>query len=336
MSRRCTRVSKNLAAVFVALSVLLPAPAGAVAGFGDVDADKFYSEAVQWMVDEGLTNGTSPGCFSPAQSTTRGEVAVFLHRYAGQPDGDTESFTDVGPDDFHHAAVAWMASRGITTGATPLTFEPDRSVTRGELATFLHRLLDSPSRGPQAFDDVHTTDFFADAVAWMVADGITKGTSATTFHPNRPVTRAELATFLFRIDGSPPTVVAADGRCAGSPFEVMVSEAEAASWSLLNDLRATVGLPALPRDPAMDAFARDWSATMAATNDFSHSSGPFGENIAWWSRASATPGEAAQFLHNLWVNSPGHYANMTRGSYHEVGIGFWQSEDGWHATHVFR
>ena len=336
MSRRNGRVAKNLAALFVALSVFSVAPAGAVAGFGDVDADKFYSEAVQWMVDEGLTNGTSPGCFSPDRSTTRGEVAVFLHRYAGQPVGGTESFTDVAPHHYHHAAVAWMASRGITTGASPTTFEPDRSVTRGELAAFMHRFIDPPSRGSQAFDDVDSTDFFADAVAWMVADGITTGTSATTFHPNRPVTRAELATFLFRIDGSPPTAVTADGNCAGSPFDIMVSNAESASWSLLNDLRATVGLPALPRDPAMDAFARNWSATMAAANDFSHSSGPFGENIAWWSRASATPAEAAQRLHDLWVNSPGHYANMTRASYNEVGIGFWQSADGWYATHVFR
>ena len=86
----------------------------------------------------------------------------------------------------------------------------------------------------------------------------------------------------------------------------------------------------------MDAFARDWSATMAATDNFAHSGGPFGENIAWWSKASATPAEAAEQLHDLWLNSPGHYANMTSGRYTEVGVGFWQSPDGWHATHVFR
>ncbi len=112
--------------------------------------------------------------------------------------------------------------------------------------------------------------------------------------------------------------------------------AEATSFELLNDLRAGLGLHPLERVGEMDAYARDWSATMDATGAFEHSWGPYPENIAWWSAGYASPEEAAQRLHDLWVNSPGHYRNMTRASFVSIGIGFWQSDDGgWHATHVF-
>ena len=116
---------------------------------------------------------------------------------------------------------------------------------------------------------------------------------------------------------------------------VELAVAEAYSFTLLNDLRVNVGRPPLARHGSMDSYARDWSETMDLSGDFRHNDGPYGENIAWWSARSATPEAAALKLHDLWVSSPGHYANMTRSSYTSVGVGFWQSDDGWHATHVF-
>lgn len=311
------------------------ASAGAIAGFGDVADDEFYSEAVQWMVDNDITSGTSEGCFSPDDDTTRGQLATFIHRAEGEPFGPASAFSDVAGGAYYSAAVGWMYDQGITTGTTPSTFSPDRPVTRGEVATFLHRLAGEPAGGSEPFADVVAGDFFAEAVAWMVGAEITTGTSATTFSPDRNVTRAEVATFLYRYAGEPAVVFTDDGYC--DSFDARLDLAEARSYELLDELRTGLGLDPLDRNSVMDADAREWSFTMDATGDFRHSSLPYGENIAWWSAGYATPEAAAEKMHELWVNSPGHYGNMTHAGYNEVGIGFWQSDSGgWHATHVFR
>lgn len=321
-------------AAFAAMLVSA-APAHGAAGFGDVGENRFYTEAVQWMVDEGLTTGTALGCFSPDDSATRGEVAVFLHRVAGEPDGGAEPFTDVRSSDFFAEAVAWMFSSGITIGTSADTFSPDRAVTRAEVAAFIHRMEGEPDAAAEPFHDVRPDDFFAEPVAWMAATGITTGTTPVLFSPGRAVTRGELATFLYRYRNEPPVVVDDGGVCT-TDLHAPLLLAEAESHDLLNALRASLGRHGLERNAEMDAFARDWSRTMHDQDFFAHSSGPYGENIAWWSASGATPEQAAQRLHDLWVNSPGHYANMTRDRYTEVGIGFWTGPGGWYATHVFR
>lgn len=74
---------------------------------------------------------------------------------------------------------------------------------------------------------------------------------------------------------------------------------------------------------------------MATSGNFEHSTGPYPENIAWTSQSSLTPAEAAAQLHDQWVNSPSHYANMTDTNYATAGMGFYKDASGWHATHVF-
>ncbi len=328
--------SRSTVGLIVALLLWMPAPAEAVAGFGDVAADEFYSEAVQWMVDEGITSGTSPGCFSPGVATTRGEVATFIHRAYGEPGAAPSGFVDVEPSDFFADAVGWMVARDITTGTSPITFSPDRLVTRGELAAFLYRAAGAPAAGTENFSDVVPSDFFADAVAWMVGQGITTGTSSTTFSPSRFVTRGEVATFLYRNAGSPAVSLTAGGDCSTAGDAVELAVAEAMSFNLLNELRADLGRAPLVRLASMDLDARAWSERMSLTGAFTHSNLGYGENIAWWSAGSASPEEAAVKMHELWVNSPGHFTNMTRASYTAMGIGFWRSDaGGWYATHIF-
>ncbi|MEQ8841423.1 MAG: S-layer homology domain-containing protein [Acidimicrobiales bacterium] len=307
-----------------------------VAGFGDIAGDDYYAEAVQWMVDNDITGGTAPGCFSPDVATSRGQVATFIHRVADRPPAARSGFRDVADQAFYADAVGWMVAAGITTGTTPSTFSPERPVTRGELATFLHRAAGSPSSGAEFFDDVDTGDFYADAVGWMVAEGITTGTSPTSFSPDRPVTRGEVAAFLHRAAGSPTVTVAEAGVCTEAAEVPELVAAEAYSFELINQLRVDGGLAPLIRVPAMDAEARDWSATMDRTGVFEHSSLPYGENIAWWSAGSAGPGDAADKMHGMWVNSPPHLANMMNPDYSSIGVGFWRTDGGgWNATHVF-
>ena len=176
----------------------------------------YFTEPVQWMVDHEITEGTAPGCFSPARELTRGELAVFLWRYAEEPSGGVEPFVDVNDGEFFHEAVAWMVNNDITTGTSDTTFHPYRTVTRGEVVTFLWRFVGEPAGSEHPFDDVVAGQFYSTAVAWAAATDVTSGTSATTFHPQRAVTRAELATFLWRVAGSPATEVDAGGVCGGT------------------------------------------------------------------------------------------------------------------------
>jgi|GEM_PF-4128553 len=176
-------------------------PASAAAGFGDVGPDVFYTEAVQWMVDNDITTGTGPGCFSPDDTVTRGQAAAFMWRMEGRPVAAAHSFVDISAS-WQDDAVSWMAANAITTGTTPLTYSPDDPVTRGQLAALMWRLAENPAAPPHRFGDV-TASWQHGAVAWMASTGITTGTSATTFSPDAPVTRGQLATFFWRYKGEP-------------------------------------------------------------------------------------------------------------------------------------
>ena len=118
-------------------------------GFTDVRAGSYYAAAVTWMVNEGITSGTSPHTFSPDAALTRGQLATFLWRAAGRPAGlgGGPSFDDVVPDAFYAEAVAWMVQMGITTGTGPGAFSPETVVTRGQLATFPVAGGREPGRG---------------------------------------------------------------------------------------------------------------------------------------------------------------------------------------------
>jgi uncharacterized protein YkwD len=111
---------------------------------------------------------------------------------------------------------------------------------------------------------------------------------------------------------------------------------EGHSYALLGELRASLQLSALARDPEMDSFARAWSQHMAETGDFAHSDGPYGENIAFTSNRSLGAEEAAALFHQLWVDSPGHYRNMTNDRFARAGVGLYRTDRGWYGTHVFQ
>ncbi len=208
---------RSLVAALLSLAMLSTvSPVASVAGFGDVEDGRYFTAPVQWMVGDGITNGTSPSCFSPSVSVSRGQAAAFLWRMEGRPAAEPHPFSDVDKE-WQQDPVSWLFAEGITTGTSSSTFSPDRALTRGQFAALLYRFAGRPPVAePHPFSDVDK-EWQQDPVSWLFAEGITTGTSATEFSPGDPVTRGQMATFLYRYQGSPPVTVDASSPACGGP-----------------------------------------------------------------------------------------------------------------------
>ena len=123
----------------------------------------------------------------------------------GEQETVTNPFTDVPEGSFCEDAVLWAVKEGITTGTSATTFDPNGKCARAIVVTFLWRAAGSPEPATNVnpFTDVKESDFYYKAVLWAVENGITTGTSATTFDPGALCNRATVVTFLYRAQGSP-------------------------------------------------------------------------------------------------------------------------------------
>ena len=120
--------------------------------------------------------------------------ATFTQNQSG-----TLPFTDVKTGDWFYEAVQYVYDKGMMTGVSADRFAPASTTTRGMIVTILYRLENEPAvSGDLAFTDVESGAWYADAVAWAAANDIVNGTSATTFAPNSPITREQMATMLYR------------------------------------------------------------------------------------------------------------------------------------------
>ncbi len=168
-------------------------------GFDDVPATAYYAQPVMWAAENGITTGTSATTFSPNAGCSRAQFVTFLWRAMGSPAPKSEKnpFSDVQQGTYYYDAVLWAVEQGVTTGTSATKFSPNATLTRGQTVTFLWRLEGQPS-GEAHFYDVPANAYYADAVAWAAQNGITTGTSATTFSPSQTCTRAQTVTFLYR------------------------------------------------------------------------------------------------------------------------------------------
>lgn len=167
--------------------------------FTDISKNDYFYDAVLWAADKGVTSGVTDTLFAPNSSCTRAQMVTFLWRANGSPVVDyAMNFTDVPADAYYADAVRWAVSKGITSGTSATTFAPDMTVTRAQTVTFLYRAAGTPAVSGGSFADVDANAYYADAVAWAVSEGITSGTSATTFSPDAACTRGQIVTFLYR------------------------------------------------------------------------------------------------------------------------------------------
>ena len=169
--------------------------------FVDVATGSYYEDAVDWAVENGITQGTDDTHFAPDGICTRAQAVAFLWRAAGSPKPETRTmpFTDIPVGSYYYDAVLWAVENGITKGTSDTTFSPNMTCTRAQIVAFLWRSEKSPAAGTaNPFADVKSTAYYADAVLWAVKEDITKGTTSTAFSPNTDCTRAQIVTFLWR------------------------------------------------------------------------------------------------------------------------------------------
>ena len=178
-------------------------------GFSDVqDPNHAFYKAIYWAADAGITKGYPDGTFGIDRSCTRGEMIMFLWRYAGKPAPKALSkspFKDVPKNHAFYSAIIWASQKGITKGYPDGTFGINRNVSRGECMMFLWRLRGKPD--PKAvsvspFKDVPKTHAFYNAILWgaqkKITNGYTSGAKKGTFGINENCTRGAIVTFLYR------------------------------------------------------------------------------------------------------------------------------------------
>ncbi len=174
---------------------------GGVSGFGDVPQTSWFADAVKYVSENKLMNGTSTTAFSPNENMSRAMLATVLYRMSGETAEADSSFGDVSSSAYYAAAVNWASSKGIVNGTGTDAFSPNASITREQLAAMLYRYAGEPSVSADlsAYTDAVSISPYAEkAVEWCVAKGILSGKSATRLAPQDTATRAECAAMLQR------------------------------------------------------------------------------------------------------------------------------------------
>lgn len=166
--------------------------------FWDDDSSIFEAE-IEKLYAAGITSGCGDGKYCPDATLTRGQMAAFLVRALHLPDAASSGFSDTVGNMFA-ADIDSLAAAGITSGCGAGKFCPNNTVTRGQMAAFLNRALALPAAAPAGFSDTagHLFEFDIDRLSGA---GITSGCGGTSYCPDNPVTRGQMAAFLVRALG---------------------------------------------------------------------------------------------------------------------------------------
>ena len=166
------------------------------------------------------------------------KMTVTVSVPESEEDTRPNPFADVAATQYYYQPVLWAYYHNVVAGTSATTFSPDAPCTRAQIVTFLWRAAGKPTvSGSTPFVDVDRNAYYAQAVAWAVDQGITAGTTATTFSPNAPCTRAQSVCFLWRYFGSPPGLML-------DTFDDVPADAyytRAVAWATMNRITSGIG-----------------------------------------------------------------------------------------------
>ena len=170
---------------------IIPADPDNPGGFSDVSPDAYYYDAVMWAVEQGITKGTTETTFSPNDTCTTAQILTFMWRADGSPEPQSMTVSNA----YYGKALAWADEKGISASVSVSAGE---ACIRASAMTYMWQHANKPAAGNNPFSDVSNNTYYAQAICWAVKQGITNGTTSTTFSPDNPCTRAQIMTFLYR------------------------------------------------------------------------------------------------------------------------------------------
>lgn len=161
--------------------------------FPDVAEDSPYYDAILWAVEKGITQGYTDGSFRPAATCSHLHILTFLWRAEGKPDATGEASQET------MDVTRWAIGEDLLQ-----VDDIHAGCTRADAVTYLWKAVGAPeAKEAVSFTDVAADAAYAQAVAWAVENGVTLGTSDTTFSPDTICTRGQIATFLYRVENLP-------------------------------------------------------------------------------------------------------------------------------------
>ena len=177
--------------------------------FTDVLENDWFYENVEYIVENGLFNGTSATIFAPNGLITRAMMVTVLYRAEGEPDVTGEAtFTDVDANAYYAKAVVWGQQNGIIRGYSETEFAPDQNIIREQIAAIMHRYAQykgydvsvGETTNILSYTDYDSiTEYAIPSIQYAVSSGLMKGKTDTTINPQDNATRAEIAAILQRL-----------------------------------------------------------------------------------------------------------------------------------------
>ena len=226
-------MKKEIASILCATALTCSAGAASIPDFSDVRPSDWYHDAVNYVCENGLMNGTSDTAFSPNATTSRGMIVTILYRLAGSPDMPESNwgypYADVDTNAYYSAPVYWARMNDLVTGYSDTQFGPNDAITREQLTAILYRYADHlgldtdtgfiPDKYYDFSDYQSVSRYATNAMSWCVNKGIVSGSDGK-LNPHGTATRAEVATMLMNAENildaneptEPETPVSPDGQ----------------------------------------------------------------------------------------------------------------------------
>lgn len=176
-----------------------------VENFKDLKGNAWYSDSIEYLLDQNLIAGYPDGTFRPHDQITREEAATIFGR-AFHLDGERRAsiFPDVKPDSYSSGFIASGYEQNLITGYPDGTYKPKKSINRGDAALILYRAFAYPFMKNEVFSDVKEENYFYQAVSTLSASGITDGYKDGTYKAGRDISRSEFSVMLARALQSVP------------------------------------------------------------------------------------------------------------------------------------